>query len=148
MQKSILVGAAVIAAAAFLAWRFQPWTQIGGGKPKSSSKKERRELRKEQRRNHIDARRKNKRMQANADRQKTWEEDNANHPIDQDEKQRQYDAKLALKKQQQETLEAKLNFAMTYGLRVAIDLSFLAEENLRVYVSQTKSKILDIAAGT
>ncbi|CAK4609738.1 unnamed protein product, partial [Aphanomyces euteiches] len=70
-------------------------------------------------------------MQANADRQKKWEEDNANHPIDQDEKQRQYDAKLALKKQQQETLEAKLNFAMTNGLRVAIDLSFLAEENLR-----------------
>ncbi|KAG9415985.1 hypothetical protein AC1031_000381 [Aphanomyces cochlioides] len=70
-------------------------------------------------------------MQANADRQKKWEEDNANHPIDQDEKQRQYDAKLALKKQQQETLEAKMNFAMTNGLRVAIDLSFLTKENLR-----------------
>ncbi|ETV97778.1 hypothetical protein H310_09130 [Aphanomyces invadans] len=79
----------------------------------------------------MDARKKQKQMQVKAERQHRWEVETALHPIDQEEKQRLYDAKIAAKKQQQQELEDRLNTAMAIGLRVVVDLDFLNHQTLR-----------------
>ncbi|RQM30242.1 hypothetical protein B5M09_008082 [Aphanomyces astaci] len=70
-------------------------------------------------------------MQAKAERQHRWEIEAALHPIDQEEKQRLYDAKMVVKKQQQAQLEERLNMAMAIGLRVVVDLDFLNVQTIR-----------------
>ncbi|KAF0698314.1 Aste57867_11034 [Aphanomyces stellatus] len=94
-------------------------------------KQERREERNERRRNRIDARKKEKRDEVKAAKQKQWEAEQALHPVKQEDKQHAYDVKLALKKQQQDELDAKLQRAMESGLRVVVDLGFLVDQTLR-----------------
>nr|AIG55570.1 secreted protein [Thraustotheca clavata] len=118
---------AIVALAAIASWINEASDACAAEKKRS--RQLRKQQRIEQRRNNIDERRKAKKLQHQAERQRVYKE---TKDVPQAEKQKNYEAKLALKQRKKEELEDKLNYAMATGLRVVVDLGFLQGQSLRV----------------
>ncbi|OQS01076.1 2',5'-phosphodiesterase [Thraustotheca clavata] len=117
---------AIVALAAIASWINEASDACAAEKKRS--RQLRKQQRIEQRRNNIDERRKAKKLQHQAERQRVYKE---TKDVPQAEKQKNYEAKLALKQRKKEELEDKLNYAMATGLRVVVDLGFLQGQSLR-----------------
>ncbi|EQC40899.1 hypothetical protein SDRG_01964 [Saprolegnia diclina VS20] len=120
------VGAALVVAT-LVAWVQDASDEVAAQKKRT--KQQRRQERIDHRRAAIDARRKDKKRQHQAERQIAYEA--RDDSITQEEKQMRYDAKIAQKQLAKTQLEDKLNYAMATGLRVVVDLNFLHEQTPR-----------------
>ncbi|KDO30972.1 hypothetical protein SPRG_04160 [Saprolegnia parasitica CBS 223.65] len=118
---------AVLVVATIVAWVQDASDEVAAQKKRT--KQQRRQERIDHRRAAIDARRRDKKLQHEAERQASYKAHD--ECITQEEKQMRYDAKIAQKQLAKTQLEDKLNYAMATGLRVVVDLSFLRDQTPR-----------------